>query len=278
MMGFNRIEAKMRAKASIKGAYPHPALVTLVYVLLTTVLTSVIMMFVDNPFQTAYLYLLDGLYAPEEIFRVIFTAGRVALYLVLEILISLYTCVMQFGYTSYGLRLSRWEQPGYRNLMDGFSMFGRVIGMNILVAVFTWLWTMLVMIPYIVVMILAGIFESPALTVLAVLLCIVAVIFGVSVTYRYRLAFYFLLDHPDWGVMQCIRESKQAMKGRKWSLFVLDLSFIGWYLLSACTLGIVGLWVSPYVGASEANFYSWAVYGSFPEPPAPPVNDQSPNF
>lgn len=278
-MYFDRPEAKRRAKASVRGAYPHPALVTLIYVLLTTILTGVIMIFVNNPFQAAYLYLLDGYYAPELIFRTIFTPGRVTIYVVLNLLISLYTMVMAFGYSSYGLRLSRWEQPGFRNLFDGFALLGRVIGMNILIAVFSALWSLLGVVPYAVLMILGIFFEAIPLVVLSIIALIAGIIFAVAMVYRYSLAFYFLLDHPaDMGVLECIRQSKRAMKGRRWSLFVLQLSFLGWGLLSLLTLGILGLWVSPYMAASQANFYNWAVYGRFPDPPAPPVNETSPGF
>lgn len=58
------------------------------------------------------------------------------------------------------------------------------------------------------------------------------------------------------------------MRGHKGELFVMDLSFLGWWVLSAFTLGILSLWVSPYCWASEANFYHWVVYGAFPEAPA----------
>ena len=53
------------------------------------------------------------------------------------------------------------------------------------------------------------------------------------------------------------------------ALFVQDLSFLGWLLLTPFTLGILSLWIGPYMGAAEANFYSWVVYGSFPERPQP---------
>lgn len=59
-MYFNRPEAKYRARLAMRGAYPHPMLVTLVYILLTGVLTYAIMYFVTNPFSLAYLYLVDG--------------------------------------------------------------------------------------------------------------------------------------------------------------------------------------------------------------------------
>lgn len=47
-------------------------------------------------------------------------------------------------------------------------------------------------------------------------------------SYRYRLAYYLLLDDPDMGSLEAISRSKQAMRGWKGSLFVLDLSFLGW--------------------------------------------------
>ena len=45
------------------------------------------------------------------------------------------------------------------------------------------------------------------------------------------------------------------MKGHKWDLFVLDLSFIGWILLGIMTAGIGLLWVAPYMETTRAAFY-----------------------
>ena len=45
------------------------------------------------------------------------------------------------------------------------------------------------------------------------------------------------------------------MKGKKWKLFCLDLSFIGWYLLGMLCLGVGVLWVDPYHKVSMALFY-----------------------
>ena len=70
-------------------------------------------------------------------------------------------------------------------------------------------------------------------------------------------AFYLLLDHPEMGVMDCIRESKRLMNGRKGELFVLDLSFFGWLLLTAIPLvGLaVSIYVTPYIETTRAGFY-----------------------
>ena len=55
--------------------------------------------------------------------------------------------------------------------------------------------------------------------------------------------------------MDAIEESKRLMDGNKMKLFCLDLSFIGWALLSVMTFGIGFLWLMPYMYASRVGFY-----------------------
>ena len=266
-MEFDRPEAKRRARAAMRGAYPHPMLVSLVYILVTTVLTNVIMYFVSDPFSMAYAYLLEGRYDPMLVMQTVFTPQRTGLYILLQIVLSLYLCVMNFGYFSYGLRLARWEQPGYRNLLDGFALVWRVILQSILIALFTTLWGLLAMVPAIAVLIAATITQNLGLLSLGLGLMLVAVVVEIAVSYRYRLAVYFLLDNPGMGALESISRSKRAMKGWKWDMFVLDLSFLGWAILSIFTLGILSLWLTPYSAAAEANFYDWVVHRSFAAPP-----------
>lgn len=85
--------------------------------------------------------------------------------------------------------------------------------MTILTGIFIFLWSLLLIIP------------------------------GIIAAYRYRMALYLLLDNPNMSVYQCIRESKRMMVGHKAELFVLDLSFLGWYILSA--VPFVSIWVTP---------------------------------
>jgi uncharacterized membrane protein len=54
---------------------------------------------------------------------------------------------------------------------------------------------------------------------------------------------------------QALKESCRMMKGYKWKLFCLGISFIGWLLLGVLTLGIGYLWIFPYMYMSFANFY-----------------------
>ena len=61
---------------------------------------------------------------------------------------------------------------------------------------------------------------------------------------------------------QAFEESKRMMQGQKWKAFVLDLSFIGWNILSALTLGILGIfYVQPYMDATHAALYEALRYG-----------------
>ena len=269
-MGFSRYEAKMRAKLSMRGAYPHPMLVSLIYFLVTSGVSVLVNLLVRNPFNTFYqefiLYVSAG-YDPMEVLQYLSVGGvGSTLYLFLSILINLYILVVGMGYYSYSLRLARNEQPGYRNLLDGFYMVGRVILMYILQYIFVFLWSLLGMIPYTVVFILGVVLLSPGLLILAVVLLFAGIIFGIAMSYRYRLAVYFLLDHPEMGPLASITASKNAMKGWKWSLFVLDLSFLGWLILSLFTFGILMLWLQPYMRATEANFYDFATHGDYSSP------------
>ena len=78
---------------------------------------------------------------------------------------------------------------------------------------------------------------------------------GLIAAYRYQLTGYILAENPEMGANDAITRSKELMKGNKWRLFCLDFSFIGWDILSAFTLGIGDLWLTPYRSAAAAAFY-----------------------
>ena len=66
---------------------------------------------------------------------------------------------------------------------------------------------------------------------------------------------YILMDHPEMTGGEAITASKNLMKGKKWKLFCLEFSFIGWILLSILTFGILLLWIEPWMQAAMAAFY-----------------------
>ena len=81
---------------------------------------------------------------------------------------------------------------------------------------------------------------------------------GIIKSYEYQMVPYILSDNPDISSKEAFALSKDMMYGNKWKAFVLDLSFIGWEILSAITFGIVGIfYVNPYVYQTEAALYQY---------------------
>ncbi len=172
--------------------------------------------------------------------------------------------LVNYGLTIFLFNTVRHTDPVYGNLLDGFSMPGRLIGLTLLTVLFVWLW----MIPFVIlfgvvftvltVMMAGGtdvpdpqaLLTSPAslgadatifLGVLLLAYFLLVCLPTLIITYRYRMAVYVLLEHREMRVIDCIRASKQIMKGRKWECFKLDFSFIGWFLLLILTSMIPSL-------------------------------------
>jgi uncharacterized membrane protein len=79
---------------------------------------------------------------------------------------------------------------------------------------------------------------------------------GVIKSYSYCMVPYILLDNPELGAKEVITRSREMMNGNKWKTFVLDLSFIGWMLLSFITCGLVGIFYEePYRRSTRAALY-----------------------
>ena len=137
---------------------------------------------------------------------------------------------LSWGYTVTFLSNARGENDPFNvsRIFDGYKDFGRIFITILLMQVYTFLWTLLFIIP------------------------------GIIVSYGMELVPYILADNPGMGIMDVIRASWNMMKGHKWELFVLDLSFIGWRIL--CMIPLLGtvlglLYVNPYYTATRAQFY-----------------------
>lgn len=131
--------------------------------------------------------------------------------------------IVEFGFMLFLFNVIRSRPASYGNLLDGFSVWWKVLLLRLVMALFVSLWSLLLVVP------------------------------GIIAAYRYRLAPFLLLTHPEYGIMDCIRESKARMNGHKMSFFTLDLSFLGWELLTLVPyLGWAAMiWVSPYRQSTE---------------------------
>ncbi len=88
-----------------------------------------------------------------------------------------------------------------------------------------------------------------------ILWTLLLIIPGIVKMYAYRLVPYILADNPHIGNKRAIELSNQMTMGEKLEIFILDLSFIGWYLLGALAFGIGVLFVQPYYDATNAELY-----------------------
>ncbi len=81
------------------------------------------------------------------------------------------------------------------------------------------------------------------------------VIPGIVKAYAYSMAFYLKDEHPEWDWRKCLDESQKLTNGHKMELFILDLSFIGWYIVGSIVLGIGTLWVLSYHETTRLNYF-----------------------
>lgn len=92
-------------------------------------------------------------------------------------------------------------------------------------------------------------------TIVVTLGFILLIIPGLILSYSYSQFMFVFIDNPDIGIIECLKTSRQIMKGYKWKLFVLGLSFIPWFLLMCITLGLAIFYVNPYLMATYSEFY-----------------------
>ena len=148
-------------------------------------------------------------------------------------------------------------------LFSGFSYFGKLLGLYWLLALKVFLWALIPIGVVVFGMVLIGLLAiagmgwfSLAFLPLVVVAMLAASIPAICAEYRYSMAYFLMVENPDLGVSECIQCSINLMRGHKNRLFCLDLSFIGWYLLSGLTCGILAvLYVLPYHAFAHTAFY-----------------------
>jgi uncharacterized membrane protein len=92
-------------------------------------------------------------------------------------------------------------------------------------------------------------------SVLVFLWSLLLVIPGIVMSYAYSMVPYLMAENPGMGYRRALELSKAMTWGHKLDMFVLDLSFIGWYLLGALALGLGAFFVFPYDNATKAELY-----------------------
>lgn len=84
---------------------------------------------------------------------------------------------------------------------------------------------------------------------------LVGIVANFFIVYRYVFCYMIMAEYPSMGVIDALRNSARLMRGNKWRLFCLQISFIGWGILCGLTLGIGVFWLIPYMNAASTEFY-----------------------
>ncbi len=96
---------------------------------------------------------------------------------------------------------------------------------------------------------------SPLTVTFLILTLLVTMVVGIYIELMYlNTQFIILLNRDDLGTIRSMRLSRKLVKGNKWKLFKLSFSFIGWFILSMFTLGILYIWLIPYMVTSYCIF------------------------
>ncbi len=227
-MIIDRTAVKLQAKQLIRESQPSMLTAALLYTLLTALIgwLSLRLTGVDTNTMNEMLQLAsEG--NSEAVMEMMTKATPSAGASLIDSLLRLAMSVVGVGFSLFVMNSVRRSQPAIGNLLDGFGMFPRVLFLIILQIVLIFLWSLLLVIP------------------------------GIVAAYRYSFAVYVMIDHPEMSAMDCLRESKRLTTGYKRQLFLLDLSFIFWFLLTM--IPIVGyiaqVYVTPYMESARVLYY-----------------------
>lgn len=135
------------------------------------------------------------------------------------------------GVASVLLKLDRGDRISVEELFSGFNDFGKNLQVGVLIALYTFLWAILLIIPGIVAML------------------------------SYSMSFFILQENPELSAEAAISASKKLMLGHKWELFALVMSFLWWWILCIITFGLALIYVMPYFSCALTIYYQNLKHG-----------------
>ena len=124
------------------------------------------------------------------------------------------------------LTVAKGGTPTVSDAFCGFDDFWTAFKVTFFVGLYTFLWSLLFVIP------------------------------GIIMAFSYSQAMLVAAENPGIAAHEAINRSKAMMEGHRMEYFVLILSFIGWNLLAILTCGILYIWLMPYMYTTQVNFYN----------------------
>lgn len=232
----NRAEIKAEAKQLVRTGRVSPLIMTAIVLVIGYVLSRAVNLVTygtlfPEAYDVQYLQnLLNGMDAEAALEAA--TSGMIIRDSLasnfLSILVGLFTTVLMGGYYYYLMGIRQHFEMRYDNLFDGLSVAGRLIWCEILMSVRIFLWSLLFVIP------------------------------GLVAVYRYRFAMYNIMADDSLSASEAIALSCKQTNGMKFDLFVLDVSFFGWALVSTLTMNLLDIWLQPYMVLCDLAYFEEA--------------------
>ena len=178
---------------------------------------------------TSMTYILGAVMAVVSITSLTYILGAMMAIVTVLIVVGLVQYVIgsfvSLGLIQYNLDLIDGKDVEFGQIFSKASMFGKAFWLRLRMDIFTFLWTLLLIIP------------------------------GIIKSYAYSMSGFIMAENPEMTAKEAMQVSEKMMAGNKWRLFCLQFSFIGWQLLCILSLGIGFLWLTPYMNAATAAFY-----------------------
>lgn len=174
---------------------------------------------------------------------------------------------------SFGLLISFYklfngeDAKAFDFLKSGFSNFKRawLVGLNVALKMII---PIIILIAGMSISMVTGIItfargtasgSSYAFAAIGVLMYIIGIIWTILQSYYYQLAYVVAVDNEELSNKEVVEKCKEIMQGKRWKLFCLQFSFIGWAILAGLTFGIGMLWLVPYIQLATISFYEDAI-------------------
>lgn len=162
-------------------------------------------------------------------FKGVFIYGIVSIVLfaiVLAIIGFIVTSVLKFGYAKYQLEVYRQETPSLNVLASGIPYWKKLTALNFWISLKVFLWSLLFIVP------------------------------GIIASYEYGMSYYIMAEDPTLSAEEAMMQSRTMMRGHLWEKFMLDVTFIGWVILSTLASFIGQAFLTAYMDAATVAYYN----------------------
>lgn len=220
---------KSKARKRLNGKYSHPVIAVLIYILMQ-IMCYATAAFIKEPPMAIFLSLIV-------------------------------TSLFYMGLLQIMIKIARNKKTTFNELFQRTDAFFRCaaitivfLAINVLFAIleYTAVNSLVIFITYQTDL---NITLSSFMIVVGLVLSIAIAIFWLVLVLCLSQSYFILYDHEDMPLGDIFRLSMDMMDGHKIDYILLCLSFIGWYILGIFTLGIIWLWIIPYMNVSMVNFY-----------------------